>query len=154
MSRPDLVRVSVLCVTAHKIGTTDSWNNRITAVRKALPMPTTATSRRGNLGRIIATCAAVRDPDFTEAARKIAVLTICIVGDQDGATPPDLVKSLAQLIPCARLEVIRDTSRIPCVEQPEALTAVIRVFIDFGLHGEKNHEPTVASLRSKSARRV
>jgi 3-oxoadipate enol-lactonase len=48
------------------------------------------------------------------------------------------MKSTAQLIPNARFEVIRDAGHIPCVEQPEALTAVIRAFIDFALHGEKN----------------
>jgi 3-oxoadipate enol-lactonase len=87
----------------------------------------------------VATCAAVRDADFTEVAKTIAVPTICIVGDQDGSTPPDLVKSLAQLIPNARYEIIRDAGHIPCVEQPEALTAVIRAFIDFALDG-KTHE--------------
>ena len=48
--------------------------------------------------------------------------------------------STAKLIPNARYEVIKDAGHIPCVEQPEALTAVIRAFIDFALHGEKAHE--------------
>ncbi len=87
-----------------------------------------------------ATCAALRNADFTEAAKKIAVPTICIVGDQDGSTPPELVLSTAKLIPNARYEVIKDAGHIPCVEQPEALTAVIRAFVDFTLHGEKAYE--------------
>ena len=40
----------------------------------------------------LGTCAAIRDADFTEAARRIAVPTLCVVGDQDGSTPPDLVR--------------------------------------------------------------
>ena len=76
-----------------------------------------------------ATCAAIRDADYTEAAKKIAVPAICIVGDQDGATPPDLVLSTAKLIPGCRYEVITGAGHIPCVEQPEMLTQIIRAFV-------------------------
>ena len=51
----------------------------------------------------IGTCAAIRDADFTEAASRIAVPAICVVGDQDGSTPPDLVLQLAKLIPALAL---------------------------------------------------
>ncbi len=53
-----------------------------------------------------ATCGAVRDADFTETVSDIKVPVLCIVGDQDGSTPPDLVRSTADLIPGARFEVI------------------------------------------------
>lgn len=160
--RPDLVQGLILCDTAHKIGTAESWNTRIAAIEKSgigsivdaimerwftpafrRPENTAYAGYCNMLVRqpvegYVATCAAIRDADYTEAAGKIAVPTICIVGDQDGSTPPDLMKSTAQLIPNARFEVIRDAGHIPCVEQPEALTAVIRAFIDSALHGEKN----------------
>ena len=162
--RPDLVRALILCDTAHKIGTADSWNARIAQVEAhglesivdaVMERWFTPAFRRpenrafaGYSNMLVrqpatgytATCAALRDADFTEAAKKIAVPTICIVGDQDGSTPPELVLSTAKLIPNARYEVIKDAGHIPCVEQPEALTAVIRAFIDFALHGEKPHE--------------
>jgi 3-oxoadipate enol-lactonase len=80
-----------------------------------------------------ATCAAIRDADFTAAAKRIAVPTICVVGDQDGATPPDLVLSMAKLIPGAHYEVIANAGHIPCVEQPEALHAILRAFLDKAL---------------------
>lgn len=160
--RPDLVSALILCDTAHKIGTAETWNSRISAIEKdgigsmcdaimerwftpafRRPENTAYNGYCNMLARqpvagYIATCEAVRDADFTEVAKTIAVPAICIVGDQDGSTPPDLVKSLAQLIPNARYEIIRDAGHIPCVEQPEALTAVIRAFIDFALHGEKS----------------
>jgi 3-oxoadipate enol-lactonase len=159
--RPDLVQGLILCDTAYKIGTQESWNTRLATVETsglgsivdqvmalwftpAFRRPENAAYNgyvnmmlRQPLEGYLATCAAVRDADYTEAARKIAVPTICIVGDQDGSTPPDLVKSMAQLIPNARYEVIRDAGHIPCVEQPEALTEVIRAFIDYATHGEK-----------------
>lgn len=163
-ARPDLVRALILCDTAHKIGTEETWNARITAVEQngidsiadgVLEKWFTPAFRRpensayhGYRNMLIrqpvtgytGTCAAIRDADFTEAAKRITVPTICIVGDQDGSTPPDLVLSTARLIPGARYEVIRDAGHIPCVEQPEALTEVLRAFIDLVISGGKKHE--------------
>ena len=159
--RPDLVRALILCDTAHKIGTAESWNARIAAVEaEGIESIVDAIMERwftpafrhpeniayaGYCNMLIrqpvegyaATCAALRDADLTEAAARIAVPTICIVGDQDGSTPPELVLSTAKLIPNARYEVIKDAGHIPCVEQPEALTEVIRAFIDVVLRGEQ-----------------
>ncbi len=158
--RPDLVRALILCDTAHKIGTADSWNARIAQVEahgiesivdSIMERWFTPAFRRAEniafagycnmlirqpVAGYVATCAALRDADLTEAAAKIAVPTICIVGDQDGSTPPELVLSTAKLIPNARYEVIKDAGHIPCVEQPETLTEVIRAFIDVVLRGE------------------
>lgn len=163
-ARPELVRALVLCDTAHKIGTAESWNARIATVEKngiasiadgvmekwftpdfRRPENNAYHGYRNMLVRqpvagYAGTCAAIRDADFTEAARRIAVPTICIVGDQDGSTPPDLVLSTARLIPGARYEIIRDAGHIPCVEQPEALVAVLRAFLDIVLSGEKLNE--------------
>lgn len=159
--RPDLVRALILCDTAHKIGTADSWNARIAQVEAhgiesivdaIMERWFTPAFRRpenidfaGYCNMLIrqpaagyaATCAALRDADLTEAAARIAVPTICIVGDQDGSTPPELVLSTAKLIPNARYEVIKDAGHIPCVEQPEALSEVIRAFVDVVLRGEQ-----------------
>ncbi|MCG5482063.1 MAG: 3-oxoadipate enol-lactonase, partial [Ensifer alkalisoli] len=59
---------------------------------------------------------------------------------QDGSTPPDLVRSTAALIPGARFEIIRDAGHIPCIEQPAALLAVLRGFLESVPTGEKPHE--------------
>jgi 3-oxoadipate enol-lactonase len=85
---------------------------------------------RQSVDGYVAACEAIRDADFTEAARGIDVPTLCVVGDQDGSTPPDLVLSLARLVPGAHYEVIAGAGHIPCVEQPETLTAMIRAFVD------------------------
>ncbi len=159
--RPDLVLALILCDTAHKIGTADSWNARIAQVEAhgiesivdaVMERWFTLAFRRpeniafaGYCNMLVrqpaagyaATCAALRDADLTEAAAGIAVPTLCVVGDQDGSTPPELVLSTAKLIPNARYEVIKDAGHIPCVEQPEALTEVIRAFIDVVLRGEQ-----------------
>ncbi|TPI14526.1 3-oxoadipate enol-lactonase [Mesorhizobium sp. B4-1-3] len=151
--RPELVQALILGDTAHKIGTAESWNSRIAtvgrdgieaiadAVLKGRFTPEFHARRAADLAGCrnmltrqalpgyIGTCMAVRDADFTESARRIAVPTLCIVGDLDGSTPPELVRSLADLIPGARFEVIRNAGHIPGIEQPEALTALIRGFV-------------------------
>ncbi|WP_018238220.1 3-oxoadipate enol-lactonase [Ensifer sp. BR816] len=150
--RPDLVRALVLADTAHKIGTAEMWDARIAAIEahgiEAIadsvlerwftpafrrPENVAFAGYRNMLIRqpvpgYVATCSAIRDADYTEAASGIAVPVLCVVGDQDGSTPPDLVRSTAGLIPGARFEVIRDAGHIPCVEQPEALTATLSRF--------------------------
>lgn len=151
--KPELVRGLILCDTAHKIGTFESWTARIETVEaggietiadKILATWFTPEFRRpGNpdydgyrnmLVRqprdgYVATCAALRDADLTEIAKAIAVPTVCVVGDQDGSTPPALMAEFARLIPNSNFELIRDAGHIPCVEQPEILAEIIRAFV-------------------------
>lgn len=151
--RPELVSGLVLCGTAHKIGTQESWNARIATVEKdgvgavadavmkvwftpafherrasKLAGCRNMLSRQSGAG-YVATCVALREADYTAAAASIAVPALCVVGDQDGSTPPPLVRSLAELIPGSRFEVIEGAGHISCMEQPEALTALLRDFL-------------------------
>lgn len=152
--RPDLVRAMVLCDTAHKIGDDALWNDRIAAVSdggiesladgimqrwfsKEFPLEQAAAydGYRAMLSRQLdagysATCAAIRDADFTEDAPQISVPTMCVVGDQDGATPPSLVAGLAKLIPDSKFEVIKNAGHLPCIEQPGMLADMIKAFFD------------------------
>ena len=151
-SRPELVAGLILSDTAHKIGTAELWNGRIAAIEKggiasiaeailerwfskdlrdndpvALAgwrAMLTRTPQAGYLG----TCAAIRDADFTEAAKEITVPTLCLVGAEDGATPPALVRQLADLIPGARYEVIAGAGHLPCIERPAEVAELIGAF--------------------------
>jgi 3-oxoadipate enol-lactonase len=161
--RPDLVKALILCDTAHKIGTAEMWNARIESVETkgieslvdsvmerwftpAFRRPENAAyhgyrtmlTRQSAVG-YAATCAALRDADLTESTRRISVPTLCVVGDQDGSTPPDVVLSMAKLIPGARYEVIKDAGHIPCVEQPEILAEMIRAFLAILPTGDAPH---------------
>jgi 3-oxoadipate enol-lactonase len=152
-SRPEMVRALILCDTAHKIGTAETWNARIETVRRNgivsiadgvmklwftpafhAKEPELLAGCRTMLVRqpvagYTGTCAAVRDADHTELVGRIAVPTLCLVGDQDGSTPPPLVRSMADLIPGAEFAVIESAGHIPCVEQPGQLVANIREFL-------------------------
>ena len=154
--RPELVKKLVLSNTAPKIGSPETWNPRI----EAAAGPGLASFSEGVMQRWFTpafheeraeelagyrlmmerqpavgyarTCEAIRDADLTAAAPTISVPTLCIVGDQDGATPPELVQAMANVIPGARFEVIEGCGHIPCVEQPEALGKLLQSFVKKG----------------------
>jgi 3-oxoadipate enol-lactonase len=155
-ARPELVQGLVLCDTAHRIGPLEMWNDRMAAIRQdgieALADPIlerwfskafrrerpaelagwramlTRTPVEGYLG----TCAAIRDGDLSDAARAITVPCLCVVGSEDGATPPALVRSLADLIPGARFEVVQGVGHLPCIEVPDLLAELIINFVRQG----------------------
>ena len=151
--RPDLVRALVLVGTAAKIGDDAMWPDRIAAVERdgVGPLldrimgmwftprfheerPAELAGYRNMVARqpqegYVATCKALRDADLRADAPDIAVPTICIVGKEDGATPPAVVLELAKSIPDARYEVIEGAAHIPCVERPDWLVEIIRAFL-------------------------
>jgi len=153
-ARPDLVKMLVLCDTAHKIGTPEMWNARIDTVtdkgiaamadaimerwftpsyrvpENADFVGYTAMLTRTTVDGYAGTCAALRDADLTESTRALNMPVLCVVGDQDGSTPPELVRSTADLIEGARFEVIEGAGHIPCVEQPDATIRVISSFLN------------------------
>ena len=151
--RPDLVRAMVLSNTAAKIGTPDTWAERIAAVRAggiaALSEPVlerwfskafrseraeelagwrhmlTRTPVDGYVG----CCAALAETDLRDSTARLTLPSLAVVGSEDGATPPDLVRETAESIVGARFEVIRGAGHIPCVEAPEKLAALITDFL-------------------------
>nr|WP_067288093.1 3-oxoadipate enol-lactonase [Marinobacterium profundum] len=151
--RPQLVKNLILCDTAHKIGPASIWETRIetihahgleyiadavmerwfaAAFRQEKAAEVTLWSNmmvRTPVEGYIGTCAAIRDADLTASSAALTQPTLCVVGDEDGATPPDLVRSTAELIPNARFELLANAGHLPCVEQPKALAALIRDFL-------------------------
>nr|CAD6430295.1 3-oxoadipate enol-lactonase [Rhizobium sp. Q54] len=151
--RPELLRGMILSNTAHKIGAREMWNQRIAAVEvggigslcdeimsrwftSEFRQPANPAYQgycnmltRQPLSGYTGTCAAVRDADFTASVPKIAVPVLCIAGEYDGSTPPELVRSLADLIPGSQYKIIEGAAHIPCVEAPAAYAAVIRSFL-------------------------
>lgn len=153
-ARPDLVSALVLMDTAHKIGTAEMWNARIdTVTAKGIGSMADAILERWftpayrssdnadfvgyaamltrtTVDGYAGTCAALRDADLTDSTSALAVPTLCIVGDQDGSTPPDLVRSTADLIAGARFEIVADAGHLPCIEQPAVTAALIGGFLN------------------------
>jgi 3-oxoadipate enol-lactonase len=152
--KPQLVEKLVLCDTAAKVGTADGWNSRIATVNekgieaiadgvmKVWFTPDFHARRsadlRGYRNMLVrqsvegynATCVALRDADLTADAPKIGVPTLVVVGDQDGSTPPELVKATADRIPGAQFQVIKGCGHLPCIEQPERLAQLLSGFVN------------------------
>lgn len=151
--KPSLVEKLVLCDTAAKVGTEDSWNTRTATVKdkgieaiadgvmKVWFTPDFHTNKAAELSGYrnmlvrqsvegyTGTCVALRDADLTADASKIKVPTLVVVGDRDGSTPPDLVKATADRIAGAQFEIIEGCGHLPCIEQPEKLAELLTDFI-------------------------
>lgn len=152
-SRPDLVKALVLMDTGHKIGTAEMWQQRMDAIagggiesiadgtieRWFAPAfrrdrPAEVALWRNMLTRTplegySACCAAIRDADLTASTKGIKAPTLCLVGADDAATPPELVRELAGLIEGARFDIIDAAGHLPCIEQPKAVAQAISSFL-------------------------
>lgn len=150
---PEMVQALILSNTAHKIGTADMWNGRIAQIERDGIAPlvdgvmerwfTPAFRRPDNAAYLAgrnmlaqqdsrgyaATCAAIRDADYTHAAARIAVPTLCIAGDGDASTPPELVQTLSTLVPGSHFAMIESCGHIPCIESPAAYSQAVGTFL-------------------------
>jgi len=149
--RLDLVRAVVLSNTAPKIGTRAMWEERIATVetqglgamsdaimerwfsRDFRDSPAVTPWRRmvevtpaaGYAG----CSAAIAGTDFYTPTAALRLPALVIGGSEDGSTPPDLVRELADLIPGARFALIRGAGHLPCVERPEEFSALLNGFL-------------------------
>ena len=150
--KPQRVRALVLCCTGLKIGNTESWQQRITAVLKdgteaiadsiiarwfSSAFLTTQADKvalyRTMLARIpaqnyAASCFALRDADLTHRSAKLTMPTLCVSGSEDVSTPPALVQTMADIIKNAQHKIIQGVGHLPMLETPELLTTHIREF--------------------------
>ncbi|GHB40131.1 hypothetical protein GCM10007094_31780 [Pseudovibrio japonicus] len=152
-ARPDLVKALILCDTAPRIGDVKTWQDRIDIIDangiegiadgvmsrwfspeflKTQPAAVAGyrnlvcrTPLKGYRG----TCAAIRDADLTSQAAQIDVPVLCVGGEDDQSTPPDLVEGMVNLIPNAKFERISSCGHIPSLEQPEYLAHLVRQMI-------------------------
>lgn len=153
-AHPERVRGLILSGTAARIGDAERWDTLTATIRHGgidavadtiLARWFPADFHKDNPGEIAAwrnmltrtpvdgylgTVGTLRDTDLTNAVKQIAVPTLCLVGDQDGSTPPEVVQGLADLIPGAELEVIENTGHLPGVVRPDAVAEAILRFCE------------------------
>lgn len=151
VKRMDQVRAMVLSNTAAKIGTAQLWDDRIAMVRnEGLAAMAPGVMERWFSPRFRATpelalwqtmferqpsegyagcCEAIKGTDFLTTTAGLRLPTLAIAGDHDGATPPDLVRETAALVPGSRFELIRGAGHIPCVEAPDRYTELLTGFL-------------------------
>ncbi len=151
VKRMDQIRALVLSNTAAKIATPEIWQDRMEVVRTGgIDALADATMERwfsrdfrsanqhlawremmvsqpveGYLG----CCAAIAGTDFYTPTSGLRLPTLGIAGNEDGSTPPDLVRETVDLIPGSRFELMRRVGHLPCVEKPAEYAALLRQFL-------------------------
>jgi 3-oxoadipate enol-lactonase len=150
---PERVDKLVLCNTAAKIGTAETWNARIEAIRKEGMKPVAAAVverwftpafrekdretvartqkmlEEANAEGYAANCEAIRDFDFRERLGEIHKSSLIISGKHDPATPPDDGRFLAQHIEDARY-VELNAAHLSNIEDGERFNKEVSVFLN------------------------
>jgi 3-oxoadipate enol-lactonase len=151
INAPQRIGRLVLCCTSAHLGPAEAWDQRIDAVRAAgsteaiadavvgrwltpefiEARPEVFARLRAMLVSIdpvgyVGCCAAIRDMDQRAGLASIVAPTLVISGHDDLATPPAYQRVIADAIPGARLEVLSPAAHFANVEQPEAVTDLIR----------------------------
>lgn len=72
-------------------------------------------------------------PDSRPFLRDIGVPVLVAVGSHDRLTPPDHAEEIAEAIPGAVLRVIPDAGHLPPLETPEAVSELLRAWLDSSL---------------------
>ena len=153
VSHPDLVKALILCDTGTKIGEEDFWQDRISAVNKngLEPISDAIVERwfsqdfkkycKGEIEQwrqmliqtstqgYIAVCNALKVANLTADSTSITQPTLCVGGDEDLSTPPELVKKLSSIIRGSEFKIIEQAGHLPCIEKPYILADHIHKFI-------------------------
>lgn len=150
---PDRVNKLIFSNTGAKIGSEESWNERIAQVReKGLSSmsnqivdrwlsksymkdnPQFATGMVTMLDRIsdlgyIQACEAIREADYNPVLDKIKNSTLFIGGSEDIGTTSDFVKEQAANIKSHNIAIIDGVGHLPCIEAPEEMAKIIQKFL-------------------------
>lgn len=149
----DRVQALVLCDTAARIGDDDTWNTRIEAVGAGgIEAVADATMQRWfapayreanavevagwrnmlvrtPLAGFVGTMMAIRDADYTEDTAGLSIPALVVVGEEDGSTPPDVVRRLSDLIDESDFHVIGGAGHLPCIDSSDKLVRMMRAFL-------------------------
>jgi 3-oxoadipate enol-lactonase len=149
---PQRVRSLVLANTAARIGSVQSWTERIALVRDegmasvarlAIPRwftpafcerePQTVQSFQAMIESCspdgyLGCCAALRDEDLRDAISAITCPVLAVAGRADVATPPEALQFIHERIAGSRL-VTLDAAHLSNVEQHDAFTSAVLEFL-------------------------
>ena len=143
------VQTLIASNTGARIGTVDSWSQRIDAVLgggmaslRDVVVPRFITSdlvaRRPHAHRLVyemfdaidpigyAGCsAALRDADLRGSLQAITSPTLLIAGTEDISTPPETMKALHRSLPGSRLTMIDGAAHLSNIDQPERFNEAV-----------------------------
>jgi 3-oxoadipate enol-lactonase len=153
VNAPERLHKLVLCNTSPQIGTAQSWDARIKAVREdgtkcvaeavverwftpafraSNPEMVAKTKKMiegTNTDGYVGACAAVRDFDFWSKVRAIRAPTLVIAGTHDSSVPPAGAQRLAREIKGARYAEL-NAAHISNIEDADTFTADVSAFLN------------------------
>ncbi len=151
LDAPERVAGLVLLDTAARIGDRAGWEARRAEVRAeglaasadlvvgrwfapASPDPLAFRGYRNLLLRTpeagyLGACAALRDADLRDRTAEIARPALVLCGADDAATPPALVRGLAEALPDARYVEIAGAGHLPCLDRPDEVAGHVAAFL-------------------------
>lgn len=148
---PERFTAAALCCTAAKIGTVTTWNDRIATVtrdglgslvpsilerwytpgfraRAAEQVDRTREMLKAtNSSAYAATCAAIRDADFTNDVSSIRMPTLLVCGEHDPVTPPSDAEWLAARIAGAKVQPL-NAAHLANIEDARAFSSSVAAF--------------------------
>ena len=77
----------------------------------------------------LAASVGIRDMDFRDELRQIAVPTLVIIGEKDPATIPEYGELIAASVPGAKSFVVPDAAHLSNIEQPDIFTKALLDFL-------------------------
>ena len=143
----------ILVDTAARIGTPELWQTRMDTIRAhgMAHLADSILSRwfapdfaarcstqfqgfrtlfiRNSVPGYTAACAVLRDADLRAEVSQIKVPTLVLCGEQDAATPPDVVQELAQSLPNAGIVLLPGAGHTPPIEGPQIMADQVNGFI-------------------------
>jgi 3-oxoadipate enol-lactonase len=146
---PERVDRLILCSTSAVMGPPESWTERAALVRRegtaavadsvvarwftpafAAAQPDVVARIRGQLAATPAEgyagcCEAIREMDQRPDLPAIAAPTLVIAAEGDPSTPPAHARTIAGLIPGARLEVLDRGAHLVNVEAPDVVNPLV-----------------------------
>ena len=151
--RPDLARAMVLSNTGARIGNDAIWKPRIRAAREGgiealadgtmerwfsrafrRDRPAELSAWRNMLCRTwiegyVGCSEAIRGADLFDSTARLSLPVLGIAGDEDGSTPPDLVRETVALVAGSEFALIRGAGHLPCVEKPLEYAEILSRFL-------------------------
>ena len=147
--RLDLVRALILSGTATKMGTRDRWTTLAQKTRQGdslapilatawrAPKATPAAIRtlaeridRQDPETLAQAAEAIAGADFYTTTAALRLPTLALVGDRDTATPVDLVRETADLVPGSTVERIPRAGHLAMIDAPADYAAALTAFLD------------------------
>jgi 3-oxoadipate enol-lactonase len=77
-----------------------------------------------------AACAALASLDLRAQAAGVKLPALVLAGEQDEATPPEMARELASLLPDARFVLLPGCAHVPQLQAPQQFLDAVREFID------------------------